>query len=113
LIGAIAAVLLLLIAANTHGPEAGSTRLVLELVAIFLLMNGIAIRFWNFAFYTAAVAAGVLLLLDLPHPSDYQANAERVLWTLIGVAIAVVVLLAGTQLSKRAARKRNAQPHPA
>ena len=67
-------------------------------------MHGVAIRFWNYAFYTAAVAAAVLILLDLPQPSNYSAEGYRVLWTVIGVAIGVLVMLLGGLLAKRTAK---------
>ncbi|MEZ0293821.1 MAG: FUSC family protein, partial [Solirubrobacteraceae bacterium] len=61
-----------------------------------------------------AIAAGVLLAEDLPHPSNYSAEADRVLWTLVGVAIAVLVMLLGNLLAKRTPKARpQAAPHPA
>jgi uncharacterized membrane protein YccC len=70
------------------------------MVALVLLMHGAAIRFWNYALYTAAIAAGVPVLLDLPQPSDYAAEGYRVLWTLCGVAMGVVVMLLASLLAK-------------
>lgn len=104
LIGAVVAVLLLLIAADEHGLKSISIRDALELVAVVILIHGAAIRFWNYAFYTAAIAAGVLLFASLPHPSEYSTEGDRVLWTLIGVAIAVLVMLVGDRLAKRTAK---------
>ena len=51
---------------------------------------------------------------DLPHPSDYSAEADRVLWTLVGVAIALLVMLLGNLLAKRTAKARPqaAPPQP-
>jgi uncharacterized membrane protein YccC len=82
-------------------------------VTIIFFMHGAAIRFWNYALYTAAIAAGVLLAVDLPHPSNYGAEGDRALWTLIGVAIAVLVMLVGSLLSKLSARNVRAQPQAA
>ena len=114
LIGAAAAVLLLLIAAGETGIRLASITNVLELVAIVFLLHAASIRFWNYAIYTAAIAAGVLIAMDLPHPSNYSAEADRVLWTLVGVAIAVLVMLLGNLLAKRIAKARpQAAPHPA
>jgi hypothetical protein len=114
LIGAAAAALLLLIAAGESGAKLASIKTVLAIVAIVFLLHGASIRFWNYAFYTAAIAAGVLLAEDLPHPSNYSAEADRVLWTLVGVAIAVLVMLLGNLLAKRTAKARpQAAPHPA
>ena len=58
------------------------------MVAIVLFMHGVAIRLWNYALYSAAIAAAVLILLDLQQPSNYGAEGYRVLWTLCGLGIA-------------------------
>ena len=50
----------------------------------------------NHAFYTAAIAGAVPIALDLPHPSNLDAEGRRILVTFVGVAIAVIVnVLAG------------------
>ncbi|HEX6518809.1 MAG TPA: FUSC family protein [Streptosporangiaceae bacterium] len=105
LIGAAAAALLLLIPANETGSRLFAITLGLEVVALVLLMHGVAIRFWNYALYTGAIAAGVLVLIDLPRPSNYSAEGYRVAWTLCGVAIGVVVMLLANLLGKRTAKK--------
>jgi uncharacterized membrane protein YccC len=65
-------------------------------VALVVFMHGAAIRFWNYAVYSAASSAGVLILLDLLQPSSYGAEGDRVLWTLCGLGIGLIVLfLAG------------------
>jgi hypothetical protein len=43
-------------------------------VALVLLMHGVGIRFLNYGLYCAAIAAGALVLIDLPQPSDYAAE---------------------------------------
>jgi hypothetical protein len=101
LIGAVAAGLLLLAPANEHGLRLFSIERGMEVVAIVLFMHGAAIRFWNYAMYSAAIAAGVLILLDLPEPSNYSAEGDRVLWTIAGVGIAVLVMLPAGLLAKR------------
>ena len=73
-------------------------------------MHGAAIRFWNYAVYCAAIAAGVLIFEDLTQPSDYAAEGYRILWTLCGVAIGVLVMLLAGLLGRRTAK---APPHPA
>ena len=108
LIGAAAAVLLLLIPANEHGLRLLSITHGLEVVAIVLLMHAAGIRFWNYAFYYGATSAAVLILLDLPHPSNYGAEGYRVLWALCGVAIGVLVMLLAGLLAKR----KSAPKHP-
>jgi hypothetical protein len=64
------------------------------------LRHGAAIRFWNYALYCAAIAAGVLILVDLPRPSNYDAVGYRVLWTLCGAGIGVLVMLLATLFGK-------------
>lgn len=104
LIGAVAAGLLLLIPANVHGLKLLSVDHGLAVVAIVLIMHAAAIRMWNYAMYTAAIAAAVLTLLDLPQPANYSAEGYRVAWTLAGVAIGLVVMLLAGLLAKRAKR---------
>jgi uncharacterized membrane protein YccC len=111
LIGAAAAILLLLIPANEHGLRFLSITHGLEVVAIVLFMHAAAIRFWNYAVYCGAVAAGVLIFLDLPQPADYGAEGDRVLWTLCGVATGVLVmLLAGLLAKQRTAKTPPGRP---
>jgi hypothetical protein len=112
--GAAAAALLLLIPANEHGKQLVSITHGLTVVAIVLFMHGAAIRFWNYAFYAGAIAAGVLILEDLPKPSNYGEEGYRVLWTLCGVAIGVLVmLLAGLLARRKPAAKQPAPVAPA
>jgi uncharacterized membrane protein YccC len=110
LIGAAAAVLLLLIPANEHGLRLFSIERGLEIVAIVVLMHAVAIRFVNYAHYYAAITAAALILLDLPQPTNYAAAGERVLWALCGVGIGVIVMLLTGLLAKRTAKGR---PQPA
>jgi uncharacterized membrane protein YccC len=110
LIGAAAAALLLLIPANEHGLRLLAIDRGLEVVALVLLVHGAGIRFWNYALYCGAIAAGVLILVDLPQPTNYAAEGYRVLWTLCGVGIGVVVMLLAGLLAKRTARTA---PQPA
>jgi uncharacterized membrane protein YccC len=104
LIGAVAAALLLLIPASEHGLRLFAVDRGLEVVALVLLMHGVAIRFWNYALYTGAIAAGVLTLIDLPQPSNYAAEGYRLLWTLCGVGIGVLVMLLAGLLARRTAK---------
>jgi len=108
LIGAAAAVLLLLIPANVHGLHLFAVTRGLEVVALVLFMHAVAIRFWNYAVYCAVIAAGVLTLIGLPQPTDYSAEGYRALWTLCGVAIGLLVLLLAGLLAKATAKA----PHP-
>jgi hypothetical protein len=76
----------------------------LEIVAIVLLAHGAATRFWNYALYCGAIAAGALILVDLPQPSNFDAVGYRVAWTASGVGIAVLVMLLASLLARRAAQ---------
>ncbi|MEU5634146.1 FUSC family protein [Streptomyces rishiriensis] len=105
LIGAVVAALLLLIPTSEHGLRLFAVERGLEVVALVLFMHGVGIRFLNYALYCAAIAAGVLVLIDLPQPSDYAAEGYRVLWTFCGVGIGVLVML----LAKRTAQTRSQQ----
>ena len=114
LIGAVAASLLLLIPASEHGLRLFAVERGLEVVALVIFMHGAAIRFWNYALYTGAIAAGVLILVDLPQPSNYSAEGYRLLWTLCGVAIGTLVMLLAGLLAKRTAKAPPQQaPQPA
>jgi uncharacterized membrane protein YccC len=106
LIGAIAAGLLLLIPSAVNGLQLFAVDRGLEVVAIVLFIHAVAIRTWNYALYTAAVAAAVLTLIDLLQPTDYSAEGYRVAWTLAGVAIGVSVMLLAGLLSKRTAARK-------
>jgi Fusaric acid resistance protein-like len=110
LIGAVAAALLLLIPASESGLRLFSIERGLEVVALVFLMHGAATRFWNYALYCGAIAAGVLILVDLPQPSSYSAEGYRVLWTLCGAGIGVLVMLLAGLLARR---RPQAQPQPA
>ncbi|WP_433476484.1 FUSC family protein [Spirillospora sp. CA-142024] len=109
LIGAVAAGLLLLVPASEHGLRLFAVDRGLEVVALVLFMHGAGIRFWNYTLYNAAIAAGVLILVDIPQPSDYAAEGYRVLWTLCGVGIGVLVMLLAGLFTERTAK---APPQP-
>jgi hypothetical protein len=110
LIGAAAAALVLLIPASEHGLRLFAIDRGLEVVALVLLMHGVAIRFWNYALYCGIIAAAVLILVDLPHPSNYADEGYRVLWTVCGIGIGVLVMLIAGLIAKGTAK---APPQPA
>ena len=95
ILGALIAAALLLTVDNKH---------VLEAAVVVLLTVGIAIHGVNYAHYTAAIAAAVLIAIDLPHPSNFTHEALRVLYTFLGVGLAVLVMLLADQLRKRATK---------
>lgn len=99
LLGAAAASLLILLPAAVTGTELFAVTRGLEVVALVLLAHAVAIRFWNYALYCAAVAAGVLTLASLPHRGDYAVEGYRVLWTACGVAIGLGLMLLASRLA--------------
>jgi Fusaric acid resistance protein-like len=110
LIGGVAAGLLLLIPANVHGLHLFAIDRGLEVVALVLLVHGVGTRFYNYALYCSAISAGVLLLIDLPQPTNYGDEGYRLLWTVCGAAIGVLVMLLASVLGKRRTAKTPPQP---
>jgi Fusaric acid resistance protein-like len=92
-IGAVFASVVLLTVDNKH---------VLEVIFIVLAMACAAIYSVSYTYYSAAVAATVLIVIDIPHPTDLANEGMRILFTFIGVAIAVVVTYLGTVMARRA-----------
>jgi fusaric acid resistance family protein len=89
----------------------------LEVIVVVLLALGAAIRTMSYTFYTAAAAAAVLIAADVPDPSNLSHEGRRILFTLAGVGIAIIVmLLAGllqklaTKTAEEAPRKPQASP---
>ena len=83
---------------------------VLEGVMIVLGALAGAVRAVNYALYTAATAGLVLIAADLPHPANLTEEGRRVLFTFIGVGIAVVVMFLASLLQKRAAKAAPQSP---
>lgn len=92
------------ITANEHGLRLFAVGRGLEVVALVLLMHAVAIRLWNYALYYGTVTAAALILTDLPHPANYSAESAKVLWTLCGVGIGVLVMVLAGLLAKRSAK---------
>ncbi len=76
----------------------------LEVIIVVLFAVAASIRFVNFAWYTAALAAGLLIAMDVPHPSNFAGEGRRILFTLAGVGIAVIVMFLADRLQKHAAK---------
>ena len=76
----------------------------LEVIIVLLFGLAAAIRFVNFAWYTAALAGGLLIAMDVPHPSNFASEGRRILFTLAGVGIAVIVMFLADWLQKHAAK---------
>ena len=94
ILGAATAALFLLSVDDQHA---------LEVVIIIFGAIAASIRAVNYALYCAAVAAAVLIAMDLPNPSNLGNEGQRVLFTFIGVGIAVVIMLVANLLQKRTA----------
>jgi hypothetical protein len=95
LLGAAVAALFLLTVDSKHA---------LEVVIVLLAVLAASIRTVNYAFYCAAIAGFVLIAMDLPHPSDFADEGRRVLFTLAGVGIGVLVMLLANLLQKRSSK---------
>jgi hypothetical protein len=83
LLGGILAVLLL---------SAVHDKTVLEVVIVLFVALGVAIHGVNYALYCTCIATGLLIGLGLPDPGNLSANVERILWSLVGVLIALAVM---------------------
>ena len=82
------------------------------MIIVVLFAVAASIRFVNYAWYTAAVAAGLLIAMDVPHPSNLADEGRRILFTLAGVGIAVIVLFLADRLRKRTAKATPQSPQP-
>jgi hypothetical protein len=94
-IGALVATVFLLTVDNKHALDV--------VIAIFAAFAA-TFRGANYAIYCAAVAAAVLISLNLAHPTDLAAEGRRVLFTFIGVGIGLVVLLLANLIQMRSAK---------
>jgi uncharacterized membrane protein YgaE (UPF0421/DUF939 family) len=101
IMGAAVAVLVLLPVGNITA---------LEVIVVVLLALAASIRTMSYTFCTAAVAAAVLIAADVPDPSSLSHEGRRILFTLAGVGIAVIVLLLAGLLQKRDASPASQTP---
>jgi uncharacterized membrane protein YgaE (UPF0421/DUF939 family) len=58
----------------------------------------------NYAYYCAAVATTVLIAEDIPNPSNLSTEGRRVLFTFLGLAIGILVLLLAGLMQKHSAK---------
>ena len=79
-------------------------RTALEVIIVVLFALAASIRFVNYAWYTAALAAGLLIAMGVPHPSNFTDEGRRILFTFAGVGIAVIVMFLADLLRKRTAK---------
>jgi len=101
LIGALVAAALLVTV------DARPTLVVITLLA---LTTAAAIRTVNYALYMAALSTGVLIALELPHFTGLSAEGQRVLWTLAGCAVAVVLMRASARQERQGAGREEVRP---
>ena len=88
-----------------------SNQTVLAVVIIILAAAAGIVRLANYLWYCAAVAAVALIGMDLPHPTNLTEEGRRILFTFIGVAIAVAIMLLLGVLQKSSATRREAHSH--
>jgi Fusaric acid resistance protein-like len=93
--GALIAMLVLLTVDNKH---------VLQAIVVVLAAFAGSFRAATYAFYCAAVAALVLIAEDVTHPTNFSAEGRRVLFTFLGLAIGIGVLVIGGVIQKRTAK---------
>ena len=87
-------------------------RTALKVIVVVLFALAASIRTMSYTFYCAAIAGAMLIAADVPHPSNLTDEGRRIVFTLAGVGIAVIVLLLAGLLQKHAAAKA-APPAPA
>jgi uncharacterized membrane protein YccC len=81
----------------------------LEEIIIVLMGLGMSIYAVNYVFYTAGIAAAVLIAMDLPHPTDLAAEGRRIFYTFAGIGIAIVVMFIASLLQRRNAAASSSQ----
>jgi len=79
-------------------------RTALEVIVVVLLALAGSIRTVGYTWYTAAVAAAVLIAMDVPHPSNLTDEGRRILFTFAGVGIAIIVMFLAGLLQRRTAK---------
>ncbi len=79
-------------------------RTALEVIIVVLFALAGAIRTVSYTWYTAAVAGAVLIAAYIPHPANLTDEGRRILFTLAGVGISMIVLLLAGLLQKHLAK---------
>jgi uncharacterized membrane protein YgaE (UPF0421/DUF939 family) len=86
------------------------SKYVLEAILVLLGAIGGSIRGVNHTLYAAAIAGCVLIASGVSHhPSNLGAEGQRVLYTSLGVGLALIVMLLVNQLQKNTAPKATPQ----
>ena len=89
-------------------------RTALEVIIVVLIALAVSIRTMSYTWYTAALGGGILIAAGVPHPSSLTDEGRRILWTLAGVGIAVIVMFLADRLQKHTAKAApQAAAHPA
>lgn len=94
ILGAVIAVVLLLTVDNPH---------VLGAAVLACALLGGAMRTVNYALYTMAMAGAALIAMDIADPTDLATEGRRILFTLVGVAIAIGITVLASWLQRHAA----------
>jgi uncharacterized membrane protein YccC len=81
----------------------------LEEIVFLLLGIGASIYAVNYTFYATLIAGAVLIAMDLPHPTNLDAEGRRIFFTFVGIAIAIAVLAFATLIQKVEARAATPQ----
>jgi hypothetical protein len=81
-----------------------SDKLPLELVILVALTLAGPLFLVNYTLFEICIVIALLLAIDLPHPANLANEGERVLYTFIGVGIALVVQRLGYLLVKAPAK---------
>lgn len=78
---------------------------VLAGAMVLLALVGGAFRTANYALYTTGIAGTALIALDLSDPTNLANEGLRILFTLIGVVIAIAVMALAGVLARRSASR--------
>jgi heme exporter protein D len=81
----------------------------LEEIVFLLLGIGASIYAVNYTFYATLIAGAVLIAMDLPHPTNLDAEGRRIFFTFVGIAIAIAVLAFATLIQTVEARAATPQ----
>lgn len=93
-LGAVIAIVLLLTVDQVY---------VLAAVMVLLALLGGAFRTANYALYTTGIAGTALIALDISDPTNLANEGLRILFTLIGVGIAIGIMALAGLLTRRTA----------
>lgn len=103
ILGAAIAIVVLLSVNDEH---------VLGVAVLACALVGGALRTVNYALYTMAVAGAALIALDIADPTNLATEGQRVLFTLIGVVLAIGVTILAGKLQHDTPERSNPEHRP-